>query len=169
MENEFKEMPGLTAGTTGIDLGIIGQVRADQARKTEMEMDILADGPVAVKIGEKTYSLYPPTPGKIRLVLRMVKALLGQFADIGKTLQTENPADSEGLLDKVFMQGLDSFVDVARVLLEPNGKPIDLQNLTVNREEIEFSLTSKSFQALLRQAFAMLDLPGLKKNLPASG
>lgn len=165
MENEFKPIEGADIGKPEIDLGIIGREREAVAKETEREMDILSDHPIAVVIGGKTYSLYPPTPGKIRLVLRMVKSLVGQFAKISEA----EGVNSEELFDKVFAQGLDSFVDVARVLLEPNGKVIDLERLSVPREEIDFALTSKSFQNLLRQAFAMLDLPGLKKNLQASG
>ena len=169
MSDEFTPFVGPEEKGLNIDLGIIGEARAESAKQTEREMDILSDHPVAIIVGEKTYSLYPPTPGKVRLVLKMVKDLLGHFAEIGKTMQAEEAADSATLLDKVFMEGLDSFVDVARVLLEPNGRAIDLQKLAVSREDLEFSLTSKSFQQIIRSAFQMLDVPGLKKNLPASG
>lgn len=167
MSDEFQRFEDGPAGLAEkIDLGIIAEGREKARLAAERDMDVLSDTPIAVALGEKTYTLFPPTAGKVRLVLRMVKGLLGQFGDLQKL---PPDTDANAVLDAVFSQGLDSFVDVARVLLEPNGRVIDLERLSISREELEFTLTSKGFQKLLRASFDMLDLPGLKKNLPASG
>lgn len=151
-----------------IDLGIVAEAEKKKAAEAERELEILADLPVQVKIGDKSYFLYPPTAGKIRLISKMMAGILPKFGEMGTLLKDENLnlADATASLEKSFSENLDSFVDIVRVLLEPNGKPIRLESLSIPKDEIEWSLTSATFQNIVKQAFGLLDLFGLKKNLP---
>jgi len=153
-----------------IDLGIVEKVEAERGRETEREMDALSDLPVQVKIGEKSYALAPPTAGKIRLVSKMMAGIMPRFEEMGKLLKQEDLSLGEATasLEKSFSENLDSFVDIVRILLEPNGKPIRLEALSISKDEIEWSLTSAAFQNIVREAFGLLDLFGLKKNLPVA-
>lgn len=156
-----------------IDLDKIRGEMKKPAETALADLKTLLQEPVEIAIGEKVYMLHPPTTGKVRLVTKMVIEIFaatdsvkrGAFA--GATDEAEEKI--KAAVNKLVEVAFDRLIDVVRVLLEPNGKVIVVESLSVSREELEFSLTSGHIQFILAEVIRMVDLSGLKKTLAAVG
>lgn len=139
----------------------------EKDKKVASDLPKIANLPVEVRVGDKTFSLKSPAIGVTALIMREVKKLLDlaelDFEKLDKEKMTfidlyrEIFASIYRLINNaVSDEALDSVCKITALLI--NNKPLDSKDLQVTIEDIKWGM---SFEDLIKVLWKILELGGL--------
>ena len=143
------------------------KLKEQEKTKTEAEatkeIDILAELPKKLKLGDKEYDVEPLSLGKIRVIGNVAMQVFSIPKALDEAKDIEAGEKLENFLRKNWNSVVDNILLAIRILLDPNKK-VNLEELKVKDDDLEWQVTINDVLGVVKFISSAVQVGEILKN-----